>query len=109
MLSVRGRAGLPLPSRPRGADATTRRTGVRIFRYAVDGTSPTTLPERAPTGGEHMPRRLGSVRLSDRPQRWSSDALLPALWRDDADSRMFRRRTAEVSLGNSLHACRRIK
>ena len=94
----RGPAGLPLPSGPRGTEATTCRTGVRILQYAVDGTSPTAMPERAPAGGEHMPRGLGGLRLHDRSQRRPSDALLPTLWRDDPDARMCWRGAAKVAM-----------
>lgn len=87
-----------LPSPANGADATTHRTDVRNFRCAVDRTIPKQVPEWAPAGGEHMPRRLGSLRLPNRPQRWSSNALLPALRRDNPHPRMCRCGPAEVSV-----------
>ena len=77
-----------LPSPANSADATTHRTDVRNFRCAVDRTIPAALSDRAPAGGEHKPRRLGGLRLPNRPQRRSSDALLPPLRRDHPHPRM---------------------
>ena len=90
---VRGRVGLPLPSRPRVDEDSKHRTGVRIFGYAQLRTATETMPQQAPLPAQHMPRRLGSLRLHHRPQRRPPHPLLPTMRRNHPHPTLRRRQT----------------